>query len=370
MRNAVAFAAGGGGDAISAAVLGHALADQITVSAIMSWSWDRLLMDPLPGPRSAADFDGLVDHGSGLYEVVPSASLNTGGQSTLPRLAGHTTMPTLLADPTQGTPGLSRQLLRAAAVFDADLLLVVDVGGDILAAGNEPGLRSPLADSLALAAAVGTGLPTDVLVTGLGLDGELTLDELEHRLSLLGAREVIDLQPQDTTALQGVWQWHPSEANALLTVATNGWRGRVESQREATITVDDRCTAVFRVDADRLANDSIAGDLAAAASLGHAEQLVRARRGISDIDIERDRLAVRRQPRTTGFGDVKVLDRYVKKAAARGIDALTIRRVLELTSATSPSAAATLRDQLLQQRPEHFLPPLYLTQPCTVTRSE
>ncbi len=363
MRNAVAFAAGGGGDAISAAVLGHALADQITVAAIMSWSWDRLLMDPLPGPRSAADFDGLVDRGSGLYEVVPSSSLNTGGMSTLPRLAGHTGRPMLLADPKQGTLGLSRQLLRAASVFDADMILVVDVGGDILAAGHEPGLRSPLADSLALAASVASGLPTDVLVTGLGLDGELTVEELEQRLVFLGAEEVIDLSPEDIAELAGVWQWHPSEANALLTVAANGWRGRVESQREATIGVDDRCTTVFRVDADHLANDSIAADLASAADLDHAERLVRARRGISDIDIERERLAVRRQPRRSDIDAMGFLDRYVQVAAARGTDALTIRRVLELTDATSPAAATAMREQLRRQRPENFLPPVYLTSP-------
>ncbi|MBF6370366.1 DUF1152 domain-containing protein [Nocardia puris] len=360
----MAFAAGGGGDAISAAVLGHALADQIAVSAIMSWSWDRLLMDPLPGPRSAADFDGLIDHGSGLYEVGPNASLNTGGLSTLPRLANHTNVPMLLADPEHGAVGLSRQLRRAAKVFNADLLLVVDVGGDILAAGHEPGLRSPLADSLALAAAVGTGLPTDVLVTGLGLDGELALDELEHRLARLEAARLIDLQPQDAAELDGVWQWHPSEANALLAVAAAGWRGRVESQRDTTIVVDGRCTTVFRVEAGRLANDSIAADLASVGTLDHAEQLVRARRGISDIDIERKRLVVRRQPRTSGLDALDFLDRYVQDAANRGTDALTIRRVLELTDATSPTAATTIREHLRRRRPENFLPPLYLTSPC------
>ncbi|MEV6217254.1 DUF1152 domain-containing protein [Nocardia sp. NPDC051833] len=359
----MAFAAGGGGDAISAAVLGHALADQITVSAIMSWSWDRLLMDPSPGPRSAADFDGLVDRGSDLFEVGPNASLNTGGLSTLPRVACHTNLPMLLADPTKGARGLSRQLVRAAQVFDADILLVVDVGGDILAAGHEPGLRSPLADSLALAAAVKTGIPTDVLVTGLGLDGELTVDELEGRLARLEATPLIDLQPQHTTQLDGVWQWHPSEANALLAVAANGWRGRVESQRETSIVVDDRCTTVFRVDADRLAGDSIAADLATSRTLDHAEHLVRVRRGISDIDIERQRLVARRQPRTTGLDDIGALDRYVQDAAARGTDALTIRRVLELTDATSPSGADTLRKELLRRRPNNFLPPLYLTSP-------
>ncbi|MGW6425856.1 DUF1152 domain-containing protein [Nocardia sp. NPDC055053] len=361
MRNAVVFAAGGGGDAVSASVLAHALAEQITVSAIVSWSWDRLLLDPLPGPRTAGDFEGLIAHGDGLFQVPSTAFLTTGGQSTLPRLATHLAMPLLLADPRRGSQGLSRQLRKAAEVFAAELILVLDVGGDILAAGDEPGLRSPLADSLALAAAVESELPTDVLATGLGLDGELTADELDRRLIDLGADEVVTLHSADAVGVEGIWEWHPSEANALLSVAAGGWRGQVESQRDTTITVDDRCTTVFRVDSHKLAGDSIAADLAATTSLDTAELRVRDRRGTTDIDIERRRLATRSHPRSPSANAIAILDQYVKDAAARGTDALTIRRVLELTDATDPSSATAMREQLRQQRPDNFQPPLYIT---------
>ena len=36
--------------------------------------------------------------------------------------------------------------------MNTDLLVGIDVGGDSLAEGHEPGLRSPLADSIMLAA--------------------------------------------------------------------------------------------------------------------------------------------------------------------------------------------------------------------------
>jgi hypothetical protein len=51
------IAAGGGGDAITATALAHAFQDPEPV--VMTYSWDRLMIDPVPGPRSAGDFTGL-----------------------------------------------------------------------------------------------------------------------------------------------------------------------------------------------------------------------------------------------------------------------------------------------------------------------
>ncbi|MBC7299539.1 DUF1152 domain-containing protein [Nocardia salmonicida] len=369
MRTAVMFAAGGGGDAVTATMLARALSSEITVTAIMSWSWDRLLVDPLPGPRSADDFHGLIAHGDGLHQVPSTATLTTGGESTLPRLASHLDpMPLLLADPRAGAFGLSRQLQRAADVFSADLIVVVDAGGDILAAGDEPGLRSPLADSLALAAAVRSTLPTHVLVTGLGLDGELTVAELDQRLVDLDAHELSSLGPREVVGLESIWAWHPSEANALLALAASGWRGRVESQRETTISVDSQCTAVFRVDPARLTSNSIAKSLTDTTSLDSAEQAVRRLRGFSDIDIERRRLHTRSQPQHPGAEAIAHLDLYAAAAVNRGIDALTTRRVLELSAATDSQSTLALRQLLEHHRPNNFRPPLYLTSSSDLRR--
>ncbi|MFE3059178.1 DUF1152 domain-containing protein [Nocardia sp. NPDC059239] len=56
MRTAIAIAAGGGGDAITAAMLAAAMAE-LGIAAIMSYSWDRFMIDPAPGPRERADFE-------------------------------------------------------------------------------------------------------------------------------------------------------------------------------------------------------------------------------------------------------------------------------------------------------------------------
>ncbi len=359
---AVAIAAGGGGDAVTAAVLADKM-PALGVAAIMSYSWDRLMIDPAPGPRMRAEFYGLIDRG-GVSEVPPTAALRAAGKSTLPRLAEHVVQPLLLMDIEAGTSGLVRQIRCAAATFEADELAVIDVGGDILAAGNEPGLRSPLADSVALAAAITSGLPTQVLVTGIGLDGELSRAELDGRLNALGAEDVGDLVAGDAEGFASVWSWHPSEANALLAVAASGWRGSVETQRGVVVEVTQAATRVYRIDASALAESSLAALLTRTSSLDEIERLLRERRGYSDIDIERDRLTHRRLPMMPAPDTLEIIDGYTTSADARGVDALTVRRVIELTHATDPAATEALREQLAHCRPDNFKPPLYMVRPA------
>ena len=60
---------------------------------------------------------------------------------------------TVLVDATLGPAALADGIATAAASLGADLIVFVDVGGDALAHGDEPGLASPLCDALLLAAA-------------------------------------------------------------------------------------------------------------------------------------------------------------------------------------------------------------------------
>ncbi|MFJ1457243.1 DUF1152 domain-containing protein [Nocardia sp. N2S4-5] len=361
---AIAVAAGGGGDAVTAALLGSALPGE--VAAIMSYSWDRLMVDPTPGPRSRSDFAGLVDRG-GVWQVSPSSGLRI-GLSTLPRLAGHLDVPLLLMDLDGGVRDLARQIRRTATVFGVEEVLVIDVGGDIVAVGHEPELRSPLADSAALAAAVSTGMPARVLVAGAGLDGELAREQVEDRLTVLGAEHVVDLTASHARRLIPVWSWHPSEANALLAAAAIGWRGLVETQRGAVIDVTDLSTRVVQVPATSASEASLASLLTETSSLGEIETILRVRRGYSDIDIEREKAERRLVSRMPAQDVLNYIDRHAVSAVARGVDALTIRRIAELVGATDPLATEALRDYLSRHRPRNFAPPLYLTVPSAPIR--
>lgn len=362
MSTALAIAAGGGGDAITAAMLAAAIPD-LRVAAIMSYSWDRFMIDPTPGPRTRGDFDGLIDRG-GVAEISPAAALRI-GFSTLPPLAGCLEVPLLLLEAEGGAVGMAEVMRCAAVEFGTDEVVVVDVGGDIVAEGHEATLRSPLADSLALAAAMRSGMPTRVLIAGPGLDGELSPDEVHARIDQLDGRRICELRPSDAAPFDGIWSWHPSEATALLAAAANGWRGVVETQREALIEIGGHAAQVYEVDAAALTRTSLAAPLISTTSLDHAEQLLRDRRGgRSELDIERRRAAGERaEVRFPGGESLSIIDRYVDAARDRGIDAITVRRIAELVQAVDPYATQALRALLSEHRPDCFRPPLYQVTP-------
>lgn len=169
MARTLTIAAGGGGDAITAAVLARRLQFE---PVVMAYSWDRLMVDPLPGPRTRDDFEGLHELAPNVWEVVATSTVRPPGGSTLPQLAGELPARMLLLDPSNGAVGMAEQMRAAAEYFRAHELALVDVGGDAVAGGYEPGLRSPLADFLALAAACRTDLWVELLIAGVELDGE------------------------------------------------------------------------------------------------------------------------------------------------------------------------------------------------------
>lgn len=363
MVRALAIAAGGGGDAITAAVLGRKL-EAADLVAIMSYSWDRLMLDPEPGPRTCADFIGLLEPVPNVYEVTGASALRGGGHPTLPALAACLPFRFLLLDPIAGAVGLSSQIAAAAQEYGADEILIVDVGGDILAAGHEPGLRTPLADSLVVAACAQTGLAVRVLVAGLGLDGELTEAELDRRAVELGAAPLTRVESEDFEFVRALFEWHPSEANGLLEAAADGVRGIVETrQGSTTVEVTDASTVVYEVDYQRVLDNSIAAQLVSTGSLDEAEHVVRKYLGGTEIDFERRRWVefATRRPIPPTDAALEVIDEYARRAHASGIDYLTVRRVAELVQAIDLATGTQLRQLLTRNRPDYYLPPVYRT---------
>lgn len=370
MVRSLAIAAGGGGDAITASGIARVLED-VTVPAVMTYSWDRLMVDPTPGPRTAEDFAGLGEPWPGVHAIKAETRLRGAGRSSLPELAAALPVELLLLDPSHGAAGMCAQIRAAAEYHQADEVLVVDVGGDALANGHEPGLRSPIADFLALAAATLSGLPVRLIVAGLGLDGELAGDEMRARLKELDATHIATLTAEDVAGVRGLFEWHPSEANGLLAAAAAGLRGVVETRDGGgTVTLTDASADVYLVDGYKAANSSPASELLSTATLDEVEDVIRRLRGTTEIDYERQkaqRLAERPccEPDVTVLGEI---DRYVAAAAERGVDFLTVRRVAELVGATGGSATAELRRILRLDRLGQYQPPLYRTRPATPTR--
>jgi hypothetical protein len=355
----VYVAAGGGGDALAAAILRRATGGK-PGAMILTYAWDRLAVDPLPGPRSAVDFDGLRPMAGGLA-FTPDTTPRPPSGSTLPRLADELADTLVLLDPIDGAAGMRRQLARLVDGVDADRVTVVDVGGDALAAGDEAGLRSPLADALVLAACTGSAVPVTLLVAGPGLDGELPA---HHVLDVLGRPPAFRLRADDIEPFRQVLDWHPSEATALLAAAAIGLRGRVEV-RDAGLAValTDTSPNVYALDLDHaLALNKLADAISSTTILDDAEQISRKVCGFSEIDYERTKAARSSSDRPTAIttGVDHTIRQLQADAAHRHVDYLTFRRIAEAAD-LAPTAAADLRRHLSTTRPEHLAWPLWST---------
>ena len=338
-------AAGGGGDAIGATMVARALYGDER-PAILSYSWDRLVFDPVSGPRNPDDFDGLDPVGSHNFRVTGSSTAREPARSTLPRLAAELAIDLYLIDPRRGAVGLRDQLRELVDLLDVDEVMIVDVGGDILAHGDEPELRSPLADSLVLAAADFTD--ATVLVAGPGLDGELPVDLVEKRCRDLSDNPPAQLPNFDLEDIAGIFHWHPSEGSGLLWAAARGVEGRVE-MRDHTAPMDlgPTSAAVWSLPAIRvLETNEIAERLRPTTRLDEAEAIVKHMTGKSELAYER-RKAATLEPVEAPDAFAEALDRVGADARNRHADYVTVRRLAELLNALPDEAfRARLRAEI------------------------
>ncbi|MEU2712641.1 DUF1152 domain-containing protein [Streptomyces sp. NPDC007205] len=352
-------AAGGGGDAVAAAMLDAALYADEDQAVILTYAWDRLLIDPVPGPRGAHDFTGLSQITSAVSAVPAEARPVAPAGSTLPRLAAELPHTFALLDPHQGAEGVTRQLEELISHLKPESIDLLDVGGDILARGDEPTLKSPLGDALTLAAACQVNASIRLLVAGPGLDGELPADDLRP---VLGA-VVHTFTAKDVEPISGVLEWHPSEATAMLAATARGVRGTCEV-RDAGLPVPltDEGPTVHEVDLDEaLSRNTLARAIMTTATLDEVEAYSREICGFSEIDYERNKAAwLKDQPPVQLDAEAVLprLDQFETEAHSRGVTHTTFRHVTEALTLNGSQRHA-LRRLLIDSRPEQYDAPLW-----------
>jgi hypothetical protein len=227
---------------------------------------------------------------------------------------------------------------------------------------GDPGLRSPLADALALAAVAGVDVPADLYLAGLGLDGELPTDVVRSRLIKLGATNASSLS---SDVLSEEWldllTWHPSEATALWVAAGLGLRGIVEIRDTGTpVTLTDDARDVWalglsqtieatqshttfsmpRQDHSPTWNPSSSNPLGDPSWSTSGQGRLTAR----DVDITPADL----EPGVTALQDA---------ARSRGASYVTFRRLAE--GLGCPSRLDAIRVWLIQAHAERYTPPLW-----------
>lgn len=355
-------AAGGGGDAITAAALGPALGLTDERPVVMTYAWDRLIIDPLPGPRSASDFTGLRQLAPDVLEILPTTRPIPPAGSTLPRLAAELPARLLLIDPTEGAVGMTRQVHAAADYFGSSSTTLVDVGGDALTDGEDEGLRSPLADLLSLAACSNVDLPSCLLTVGLGLDGELAEETLLRRIADLDGKPALPMPGRFFDTVRAIFQWHPSEASGLLALAADGLRGLVEVRDSGSqIQITEKTSNAFMIDARKVLKLGPAPLLVATSSILEVRAILKRATGIAEVEYEerKARKMSARNSHAPTSCDLARVDTVAAMAYARNSVGLTVRRLAELIGVQSARHLNALRQLLSVERSAHYLPPLY-----------
>jgi hypothetical protein len=237
-RRPLVIGMGGGGDVVGALATAEACRLYHGADPVLGGvTWERRVIDPRPGPRALEEIEG----GERLADCVLAAGPDTRAGDVVfaeAHMAGFLGERVLLVDPHPGSAAIADGLAAAADDLGADLIVMLDVGGDALAHGHEPGLASPLCDSLMLAAASRlqqSGRSVLAGVFGVGCDGELTVDEVMRRVSEVaaagGLAGVRGLTEPVADRLEGAVKVVPTEASAMAVRCFRGDTGTAEIRR-------------------------------------------------------------------------------------------------------------------------------------------
>ena len=289
---------GGGGDVVGTLAITDLLEGLATEWVLGGVGWERSPIDPRPGPRSLAEIRGGRPCGS-------AAVLTEGGTTTLDgvefsesRMAAHLGKPVLLLDITGGPQTLATGLAEAAAELDCDAIVLLDVGGDVLAHGDEAGLASPLCDAIVLASGLFLARSNEVIgaVYGPGCDGELTPDEVLQRITELQSADALlgawGLTPRACELVTSAAEVVPTEASLNAVRCARGERGKVPirgGRRTVELTPLGALTFFFDPVAAASSAVPLATAVSPAASLEEAHDALVALGVETELDLERAR---------------------------------------------------------------------------------
>lgn len=302
-RRPLVLGMGGGGDVVGALATAESARVYDGAAPVLGGlAWERRPIDPVPGPRRIDEIEDAERLAPAVLLAGPRTRVR--GREVYfaeSRMAEFLGEPTVLVDVTAGPATIAAGLAATASSLGCDLVAFIDVGGDVLARGDEPGLRSPLCDAVMLAAAAHlhrAGHSVLAGVFGIGCDAELTPAEVLARLAevaaaggLIGARGLTEpVAARLEQAIASV----PTEASAQAVRAFRGASGPVAIRGGArTVELSSVASLTFYLDVEATVHS--VGRLAAAvdgsSNLEEANAALNAIGVSTELDLEREATA-------------------------------------------------------------------------------
>jgi hypothetical protein len=300
---------GGGGDVVGALGVSKLLDGLGTEWVLGGVAWERSPIDPRPGPRSLDQIRDGRPCGSAAVLTEGGTTSVDGVEFSESKMAAHLGKAVLLFDITRGPAALAKGLAEAAGDLGCDCIVLLDVGGDVLAHGDEAGLASPLCDAIVLSAGLilarGTERPDRdwggellAAVYGPGCDGELTPEEVLARITELQSADALlgawGLTPEAGGLVESAAEVVPTEASLMAVRCARGERGTVPIRGgRRTVELTSLGALTFFFDPVEAANSAIplATAVSSAASLEEGHDALMSMGVRTELDLERARAA-------------------------------------------------------------------------------
>jgi hypothetical protein len=296
---ALVIGVGGGGDVVGALAAARFLEFCGLEFVLGGLSWERSVYDPIPGPRKLSEVRNVRVLHNYAWMANGESQTNTGVPFAESKMAAFQGKDVLLIDINGGVRGVVDGLEVAMRELNTNLLVGLDVGGDSLAQGDEPGLRSPLADSIMLAAyaeLASRGHRTLWGVFGYGSDGELTVDEIEAALNKIAGADGLlggwSLTPKIAAELEEVIKTVTTEASAIPAQCFRGaWGESKIRSGQRSVKLTPLTALTFFMSATKLYEtlSRPARTVRASSSLEDANDALHAIGISTELDFERER---------------------------------------------------------------------------------
>ena len=203
--------------------------------------WERYSIDPFPGPRPFDQIVNVANINDSLCWATEKTKTQDGLFFSESKASKVLKEKILLVNIFNSSTKIAKDLKEFCKKNKIDLIVGIDVGGDVIAKGDEPGLSSPLADSIMLSALkkVETSVDTKIAVLGYGSDGELLPSELNSSLSIISKKKgligMIGINTDSQKIMKKLIAKIETDASRIPTLAFSGTygpskirRGRIE----------------------------------------------------------------------------------------------------------------------------------------------
>ena len=227
-KRALLIGIGGGGDIIGTIPTRNFLKKLGIETILGGITWERKDFDPKPGPRKVEE---IIDK-EHIYGCIMFANEKTrtyyGTKFTESIVSEILKEKVLLIDINDGSKSITDSLKYFIEKYKIDVIFGIDVGGDVLAFGDEKGIKSPLADNIMLC--VLKNLKNSILgVIGIGNDGELKFYEIIRNISKIigegGFLGCIGIDYEDIELMEKIANKTITEASRLIIEAAKGKHG-------------------------------------------------------------------------------------------------------------------------------------------------